>query len=132
MWLFDVDHRDPMRPTFGFRLTGGRGVGSGVQRYLRALGWPAAMGFDLFHTASDAFDRRFMSNSTRVRTCAVDAGSVGTTDFDLSAGARRMLIESGRRAARDFLASFDIDDYFNTFGRKLIGTPTAADRSTRA
>jgi len=42
------------------------------------------MGFDLFHTASDAFDRRFMSNSTRVRTCAVDAGTVGTTDFGLS------------------------------------------------
>ena len=132
VWLFDVDHRDPIRPTFGFRLTGGRGVGSGAQRYLRALGWPAAMGFDLFHTASDAFDRRFMSSSTRVRTCAVDAGNVGTTDFDLSAEARKMLVDSGRRAARDFLASFDIDDYFNTFGRKLIGATTAADRSTRA
>ena len=28
----------------GFRLMGGRGVGSGVQRYLRLLGWPAAHG----------------------------------------------------------------------------------------
>jgi len=132
VWLFDVDHRDPVRPTFGFRLKGGRGVGSGVQRYLRMLGWPAAMGFDLFHTASDAWDNRFMSNSTRVRTCAVDAGSVGTTDFDLSADARRMLVESGRRAARDFLAGFDVDEYFNTFGRKLIGAPAAADTATRA
>ena len=132
VWLFDIDHRDPVRPTFGFRLKGGRGVGSGVQRYLRMLGWPAAMGFDLFHTASDAWDNRLMSSSTRVRTCAVDAGSVGTTDFDLSADARRMLVESGRLAAREFLARFDLDEYFNTFGRRLVGTPAAADTATRA
>ena len=119
VWLFDVDRRDPVRPTFGFRLHGGRGVGGGLQRFVRMLGWPAAMGSDLFHTASDAWDKRFMSHSTRVRTCPVDAGSIGTTDFNLTPAQQQWLVDSGRRAAAEFLDGFSLKDYFNTYGRRL-------------
>jgi NTE family protein len=119
VWLFDTDRRDPVRPTFGLRLIGGRAVGSGLRTFVRMLGWPAALAVDLSQTQSGAWDERFIGASTRVRTCPVDAGNVGTTDFDLPEQARRDLVHGGRRAARAFLADFDVTQYRNTFGRPL-------------
>lgn len=119
VWLFDTNRRDPRRPTFGLRLIGGRSVGSGLRAFVRMLGWPAAMAVDIFQTQSGAWDERLMTDATRVRTCPVSAGDVGTTDFDLSAAGRAGLINGGRRAAAAFLGSFDLEDYRNSFGRAL-------------
>ena len=119
VWLFDTDRRDPVRPTFGLRLIGGRAVGSGLRAFVRMLGWPAALAVDIGQTQSSAWDQRFVSTSTRVRTCTVDAGDVGTTDFDLSEARRMALVHGGRRAARAFLATFDPNAYRNMFGRPL-------------
>ena len=119
VWLFDAVGRDPSRPTFGLRLVGGRAVGSGLRSFIRMLGWPAALAVDISQTQSGAWDQRFVTESTRVRTCTVDAGTVGTTDFDLSAPRRADLINGGRRAAASFLDTFSLDDYRNSFGRAL-------------
>jgi NTE family protein len=119
VWLFDVADRDPVRPTFGFRLTGGKGVGGGMQAVVNGLGWPVELGANMFHTAMEAWDKRFTSHSTYVRTCAVPAGSIGTTDFDLKPADQDWLLASGRTAAGAFLDQFKLEDYFNTFGRTL-------------
>jgi NTE family protein len=119
VWLFDVEDRDPKRPTFGFRLVDGKGVGSGLQAIVEGLGWPVRLGSDMFHTAMEAWDKRFMSHSTYVRTCPVSAGEVGATDFALTRDQQDWLLASGRKAAIEFLAHFSIDEYFNTFGRRL-------------
>lgn len=119
VWLFDTSRRDPTRPTFGLRLVGGRSVGSGLRAFVRMLGWPAALAVDISQTQSGAWDQRFVTASTRVRTCTVDAGNVATTDFDLSAPRRADLINGGRRAAAAFLTAFSLDDYRNSFGRAL-------------
>jgi NTE family protein len=119
VWLFDVEDRDPIRPTFGFRVTGGRGFGSGFESALARLGWPVRLGSDLFHTAMEAWDRRFMSHSTRVRTCAIPSGDIGTTDFQLTPLEQTELVENGRRAARRFLDAFHPGEYRNTYGRRL-------------
>lgn len=119
VWLFDTRRRNPTRPTFGLRLVGGRAVGSGLRAFVRMLGWPAALAVDISQTQSSAWDQRFVTASSRVRTCTVDAGTVGTTDFDLSAPRRADLINGGRRAAAAFLTSFDLDEYRNSFGRGL-------------
>jgi NTE family protein len=119
VWLFDVEDRDPKRPTFGFRLVGGKGVGGGMQAVVNGLGWPVRLGADMFHTAMEAWDKRFTSHSTYVRTCAVPAGSIGTTDFDLKPADQDWLLGSGRKAAGAFLDQFKLADYFNTFGRTL-------------
>jgi len=124
VWLFDVDDRDPVRPTFGFRLTGGHGVGGGIQTIVDGLGWPVKLGSEMFHTAMEAWDKRFMSHSTAVRTCPVDAGTIGATEFDLTKEQQDWLINSGKTAAAAFLADFKLDGYFNTYGKKL--TLTAA------
>src|SRR3954464_8132005 len=88
VWLFDSPN--PTRPTFGFTLTGGSGVGGGIKKFRRFLPWTARTGFDIFHPAQDAWDARFQTHSTQVRTFAVSATvidpdgthvSVNTTDF---------------------------------------------------
>ncbi|MDQ3647078.1 MAG: patatin-like phospholipase family protein [Actinomycetota bacterium] len=124
VWLFDTSRRDPVRPTFGLRLVGGRSVGSGLRMFVRMLGWPAELASDIAQTQSSAWDERFATVSTRVRTCPVDAGNVGTTDFDLPAAGRAALIHGGRRAAKAFIERFDLAEYRNTFGRPL--SPGAA------
>src|SRR5262249_51612497 len=83
VWMFDAKDRDAVRPTFGFRLVGGRGVGGGVEKVIHGLGWGVELGSNIFHTATDAWDKMFLSTSTVVRTCAVEIGNVGTTDFNL-------------------------------------------------
>ena len=119
VWLFDTNKRNPRRPTFGLRLVGGRSVGSGLRQFVRMLGWPAALAVDISQTQSGAWDERFITTSTSVRTCPVAAGNVGTTDFDLSATKKTELINGGRRAAAAFLMSFEPADYRNSFGRAL-------------
>jgi NTE family protein len=121
VWLFDVESPDrPLtRPTFGFTLTGGRGVGGGIDKVVRMQPWPVRFGVDIFHTSQEAWDARFVSHSTRVRTIAVDAGTIGTTQFNLSPADQQMLIDSGRKAATQFLDRFTLADYENTYHRKL-------------
>jgi NTE family protein len=136
VWLFDVDPavsgRPPSRATFGFTLTGGHGIGGGLSTFGRLAPWALRFAFDIFHTAQDAWDTRFQSHSTRVRTLAVDAGDVGTTEFDLPPEKQEELIENGRKAAKAFLDDFRLEDYMNTYHATLAGaaapaaTPTAA------
>jgi NTE family protein len=119
VWLFDVDQA-VTRPTFGFHLTGGKGVGEGVEHVLEALGWPVRLGVDMIRTTSEAWDERFMTHSTIVRTCPVPAGRVAATDFELSAEEQKRLLDDGRRAAAAFLDTFRAADCVNTFGQKLV------------
>jgi NTE family protein len=128
VWLFDVDPsragHPPRRPTFGFTLTGGRGFATHQALRNKLTPWPLRFAFDIFHTAQDAWDTRFMSHSTYVRTVAVDADDVAATDFDLKPDKRNELFENGRRAARAFLDEFSLDEYMNTFHARLEGATT--------
>src|SRR5439155_27262273 len=138
VWLFDVDApaQKLARPTFGFTLTGGRGVGAGFNAFVKRTPWALRFGFDIFHTSQEAWDTRFVSHSTRVRTVAVDAGNVGTTQFDVSQEEQQMLLQNGRDAAKRFLDRFDLDDYENTFHRGFVADAVAEDspltRETKA
>jgi len=92
--------------------------------------WALRFGFDIFHTSQEAWDARFVSHSTRVRTVAVDAGTVGTTDFNIPASAQDMLIQNGRDAAKKFLDKFNLADYENTYHRTFAGADGGAPAST--
>jgi NTE family protein len=127
VWLFDVADRDPKRPTFGFRLYGGKSMTpGGLHTLVQRVAWPVAFGWDMFQTSMEAWDKRFMSHSTRVRTCSISAEGVGTVDFDITDADQTKLLESGRRAGKAFLADFHLEDYFNTYGRKLAPEPVHA------
>jgi NTE family protein len=133
VWLFDVDPavvgRPPARPTFGFTLKGGRGFAPGLKAARALVPWPVRFAFEIFHTATEAWDERFVSQSTRVRTLAVDADDVGTTDFELSEEKQELLLANGRRAANEFLEAFRLEDYMNTFHARpvLTGEEEAAN-----
>ncbi len=133
VWLFDVDVPDKklVRPTFGFTLTGGRGVGAGFNAAVARLPWAARFGFDIFHTSQEAWDTRFVSHSTRVRTVAVDAGDIATTQFNLSEADQQMLLQHGRDAAKRFLEQFDLADYENTYHRSFDQDADAAAAPAR-
>lgn len=120
VWLFDVEDRDPKRPTFGFRLYGGKSMTpGGLHAVMQRVAWPVAFGWDMFQTSMEAWDKRFMSHSTHVRTCAISAEGIGTVDFNLSDADQTKLFQSGRRAGNEFLATFSVEHYFNTYGRTL-------------
>jgi len=120
VWLFDVPDHDPVRPTFGFHLTGGKALGDGWEPIAKHL-WPIELAANIFHTTSDAWDQRFMTQSTVVRTCTISAGDIGTTDFNLTDAQKKELLQNGRDAAANFLDSFDPSKYRNTYGRPLAG-----------
>lgn len=123
VWIFDVEDRDPTRPTFGFKLVGGRSAGSSLAGVAHAMGWAVQMGSDIFHTSSDAWDKYFVSHATYVRTCTISAGTIGTTDFGLAESDKDWLLNSGRQAGDAFLASWDPSQYVNQHGRRLASAP---------
>ena len=126
VWLFDVDtsNMQPLtRPTFGFTLTGGKGIGGGLNEAVSHAPWAVSFAFDIFHTSQEAWDARFVSHSTRVRSIAVDAGTIATTQFNLTTADQDLLINNGRAAVDAFLATFTLADYENTYGRKFGDTP---------
>jgi NTE family protein len=125
VWIFDVADHDPRHPTFGFKLVGGRTAGGGLAHLLGRIGWPVQMGIDIFHTAQDAWDTYWVDHATYVRTCAISAGDVGTTDFGLGEEQKHWLLQSGESAARAFLAQWSPSDYVNSHGRRLAATATA-------
>jgi NTE family protein len=120
VWIFDVADRDAQRPTFGFKLIGGKAADSRLARVVKAAGWPVTMGVDVFETASGAWDSYWVRHSTYVRTCAISSGGVGLTQFDLSEADRNELLASGKEAARRFLTGWDPSAYRNQFDRALV------------
>lgn len=118
VWIFDVE-REAKRPTFGFKLVGGRSAGAGLDTLARWLGWAVEMGIDIFHTTSEAWDEYWVRNSTFVRTCAISAGSVGTTQFNLGPLQQKELLDNGKAAAAKFLDEWRPEDYRNDHGYGL-------------
>src|SRR5262249_15711526 len=108
-----------------FTLSGGHGFGP-PDFLTKVTPWHLRFAFSIFHTAESAWDERFQSNSTRVRTLAVDAGDVGTTDFDLSTEQQEMLIASGRQAATAVLDAFALEEYQNTYHAGIAQTAGVA------
>jgi NTE family protein len=116
VWLFDCEGRDPRWPTFGALLVepepstaiGHRlpGDDEGLRRgsltdYIKSLAL----------TMMEAHDRLYVDKATYARTIPIPTLGVGTTEFDISPERRDALYESGRKAAEQFLAGFDFDEY---------------------
>jgi NTE family protein len=119
VWIFDAQlepDQQVQRMTFGFTLTGGKGLLPAGGFLSGMVPWPVEFGIEIFHTAQSAWDRRFAAHSSVVRTVTVSAGNVATTDFALGEQAKTMLVNNGKAAAKRFLDSFDPRQYQNTYG----------------
>jgi NTE family protein len=120
VWLFDTPH--PVRPTFGFTVQGGIGVTEEPRS--RLVPWPVRFALDVAAASREAWDARFVSHSTNVRTVTVNTTVVGadgqpfpvrSTDFDLPRTCQDALFENGYRAGTAFLDRFDPHAHVNTF-----------------
>jgi NTE family protein len=128
VWIFDTppESGGPKRMTFGFTLTGGRGMSPQLGPAARLVPWPVRFGADLFQTASGAWDDRFASHSTSLRTIMVNAGTIATTQFTLTPDEQQFLLTSGKQAVEHYLAHFNPTEYMNTYGLRLSASPPAA------
>ena len=126
VWLFDKPR--PARPTFGFTVQGGLGIGEAPHG--RLVPWPVRFAFDIFSASREAWDARFASHSTNVRTVTVETTVVAedglplhirSWDFALSPAVQEALLENGRRAGKEFLDRFDPRTHINSFHATVDG-----------
>ena len=99
VWLWDIDPKVSGRRPDAAHVrvhTQGRQGLRRPGRVRKVAPWHLRFAFEIFHTAESAWDERFASNSTRVRTLAVDAGDVGTTNSTSPTEKQEMLIHNGR------------------------------------
>lgn len=122
IWIFDSASAVTRR-TFGFRLYEGQGPEQPPYREVRGPLWPVPLAKAMFFAATEAWDRRKMSEMTRVRTVNIPTGAVSTLDFQLSRENRDLLFGNGKAAAEHFFATQT--EYLNSHGRRAAG-PAAA------
>jgi NTE family protein len=103
-----TDGRPPRWPTFGIKLSARPDASQTPNRIRNTLDFTRA----IIGTMANAHDQRHLDDPcVVVRTIFVDAGTVKSTDFDLPPETQRMLFENGRRAAAEFLETWDFDGY---------------------
>lgn len=112
VWIFDEDVPDPPWPTFGYKLV------EPDEKRPHVIRGPFTLLAALFSTMMEAHDARYIDDHAFARTVPIPTGGVRTTDFDISEDNRRMLFESGRTAAREFLDQWDFAAYKANFRAK--------------
>jgi NTE family protein len=107
--IFDRrDARPPRWPTFGIKLSARPDAMQIANRTAGILGFSRA----IVATMASAHDQMHLDDPCVIRrTIFVDTGKVKATDFDLGPEKQAALYESGRRAATDFLKTWDFDAY---------------------
>ena len=113
--IFDTPAgRTPRWPTFGIKLSSRPGaVGSAFPKDVQG---PAALTRAMLATLTSFRDAMHIDDpAVQARTIFVDTFGVRSTDFDLDAATRSALFDSGRRAAEEFLSSWDFAQYVATY-----------------
>ena len=113
--VFDRSHGNPPRwPTFGIKLSARRG--SQAVRFKVDTTYDLAR--SMIATMTSFHDQMHIDDPGVVaRTIFVDTFGVKSTDFDLSPATADRLLENGRRAAEEFLAGWDFDEYIERHRR---------------
>ena len=69
----------------------------------------------LVHTMMEAHERLYVEKEQYARTIPIKTLGIGTTEFDLTDERKLALYNSGRKAAEEFLATWDFDAYIAEF-----------------
>lgn len=111
LWLFD-EVENELYPTIGFRL-----VEPSEGKPHRITG-PISMLEALFATMMEAHDARALTEKNAARTICVPTLGVRTIDFNLTRERSLALLESGKKAATAFFATYNPVRYYRTYGQK--------------
>ncbi|WP_307255946.1 patatin-like phospholipase family protein [Oikeobacillus pervagus] len=97
MWLFDRDGRRT-RPVLGIKLS---------PHYSEYPKYTIHNSFQLFHalfqTMKDAHDARYISRKHEKNIIFIKTNGTSATEFELNDEKKHALVETGRKAAREFL-----------------------------
>jgi NTE family protein len=122
-----TDGRAPRWPTFGFTLT--PPLPAGNAKLFHGLG-PARRGpfrlvESLITTMMVGHDQAYLTKPwVAARSILVDTGTVNAVDFGIDRTAQERLYQSGLAAGRDFLKTWDWEEYLRLFrGGAPAGTP---------
>src|SRR3954463_14577779 len=122
--LFDTPSpAQPEWPTFGFCLVPPRSMRSPEGAVEHEVRGPATMLWAMFNTAVVAHDAYHMAlPDVSARTIKVNDLDISPIAFDLGEAQKERLYESGRSGARDFLATWNFDEYKARFRSGQIDT----------
>jgi NTE family protein len=109
VWLFDSQDGEPPWPTFGFKLV------QPEEGTPHRIGGPVSMLSALFNTMVEAHDAMYIREEHFVRTIPIPTLGVKTTEFGITAERTAALYQSGRKAAEDFLATWNFADYIEKY-----------------
>jgi NTE family protein len=109
VWLFDADSPNPAWPTFGFRLVDPK------EQKPHEVNGPISMLKALFSTMVEAHDARYIQSANFVRTIPIPTVGVQSTEFNLSESKKMALYDSGMHAAKDFLHTWNFEEYKQKF-----------------
>jgi NTE family protein len=105
IWIFDTPG-SPVRPTFGFRLSGTK-----ILTQPKIIEGPIDLAVALVRTMMDAHDNRYIDSHSAARTIFIKDIHVATTHFNITLDEKLQLIGLGRRAVRDFISKWNFQKY---------------------
>jgi NTE family protein len=105
VWLFDNLDSAPEWPTFGFKLVDPE---EGTPHQVNG---PISLLTALFSTMMEAHDARYIQDQHFARTIPIPTLGIKTTEFDITPARTEALYQSGRKAAEDFLKSWNFEEY---------------------
>jgi NTE family protein len=118
VWLFDRrDGKQPVRPTWAFRLHGGSlEEPAEPYRSLPMPFWRLKLAQAMFAAATGAWDERNVLEAASVRTINIPTFDVATTDFNLSPANGTRLYESGMKSTGQFFERERTREFLEQFG----------------
>ncbi|MDQ3669482.1 MAG: patatin-like phospholipase family protein [Actinomycetota bacterium] len=130
VWLFDSDGI-PDYPTFGLLLVEPNlraHLGHQIEPPRKERGVAALVDYlkSLAQTMMAAHDRLYVEQADYARTILIPTLGVKTTEFDITRERALALYESGRKAAEEFLETWDFEAYIASF-RSEKGEPSRRD-----
>ena len=125
VWLFDTaPGAEPRFPTFGLLLVAPGQTAPLMPTPPGAAVKPIGSDIDFLkaiaETMMEAHDRFYVEQANYARTIPIPTIGVGTTEFDITGARAAALFQSGRDAAKAFLATWDFEAYKARF-RQGVG-----------
>lgn len=99
-------------PTFGLKLSARADAGMIANNINGPLGFPLA----LLDTLINGYDQTHLNNpATLSRTIFIDSAKIKATDFDITKKEQDLLCDNGRKAAKEFLHTWDFATYIKRY-----------------